>query len=193
MSTKSRKMTCSESRVSRYWMTLLNAESRVLNMIKTNKTKRFLPALSPQLLWDLTVRSLKSYSLDNTVLQKFPWRVPSARTYSQHCLLKLQLTSTDRLAPLYWSFSSFPQNKHFLGDWSFNVFFSLSSMAFWLYKRNRPQRPAWMPSLARFTAWLPFSPRVTVFLVKKILFADHVDLFRMPHSENDDTMNVPVL
>ena len=90
----------------------------------------------------------------------------------------------DRLPPLFWSFSSFPQNKHFglessdlgcllfLGDLSFNVFFSLPSMAFWLVYWPRQVRwtkspaSAWMPScsrsLARFMLWLPFSPRVTL-------------------------------
>ena len=90
----------------------------------------------------------------------------------------------DRLPPSPRSFSSFPQNKHFglessdlgcllfLGDLSFNVFFSLPSMVFWLVYWPRQVRwtkspaSAWMPScsrsLARFMLWLPFSPRATL-------------------------------
>ena len=117
---------------------------------------------------------------------------------------------------IYSSSSSFSQNKYFgldssdlgcllfLGDWSFNVFFSLPSVAFWLV--YWPQQvwwtksPAsvWMPScsrsLARFMLWLPFSPRMTVFLVEKILFAADADLFWMPLTmRNNYTMNVQVL
>ena len=39
-----------------------------------------------------------------------------------------------------------------------------------------------------------FSQNDSVFLVKKILFADDADLFRMPLTmRNNDTMNVQVL
>ena len=119
---------------------------------------------APKHLWDLTVRAkvwkariMIYYIMGNTVLQKFNSPLTSRAHESprlEHIRNTVSWNSTictafncptkDRLPLLVWSFSSFPQNKHFglessdldcllfLGDWSFNVFFCLPSMAFWL-------------------------------------------------------------
>ena len=185
MWTKSRTVTCSESRVSRYWMTMSNAESRVLLCLPEHdffSCRLF----APKHLWDLTERKFEKQALWYTT----SWATQScknsiftlSRTYSQHCLFKLYCLHSLQLSD--WSFSSFSQNKHFglessdlgcllfSGDLSFNVFFSLLTGKI-------------------YASTSCYSQSDSVFLVKKILFADDSDLFRMPlRMRNNDTMNV---
>ena len=201
MSTKSRTVTCSESSVSRYWMTLSNAESRVLLCLPERDF--FLAGSSPQNIFGIWQSERKfekhalwyttSWATQSCKNSIFPLtsrleHIRNTDSWNSTVCTAFNCPTKDRLPPPppppFWSFSSFPQNKHFglessdlgcllfLGDWSFNVFFSLPSMAFWLVYWPRQvqwtKSPAseWMPScsrsLARFMLWLPFSPRMTL-------------------------------